>query len=113
MTNSNPARIRNFDNSALAELPEYQRAAAALNDLVHAANRAEAGIGQDQWLAAVRDLTAAIPFMDMCDGCERPAVPSAAEIDDKGWMTASYRCHNCGRRWTCGWSTDTPNWNWT
>lgn len=108
----NPARVRPFDNTALAALPEYQRAAEALNDLIHAMNRAELGIGQDKWLRAVRDLTAAIPFMDACGRCrdyEHAAAPAAAEIDDTGWINAAYQCHSCGHRWTCGWSTSAPN----
>lgn len=110
--NDNPARVRPFDNTALAELPEYQRAADALNDLIHAANRAETGLGQDRWLTAVRDLAAAIPFMDACSNCrntEHAAAPAAVELDDTGWMNAAYQCHSCGHRWTCGWSTSAPN----
>lgn len=108
----NPARVRTFDHTSLGALPEYQVAAQALNALVHAANGAELGIGQDQWLTAVRDLAAAIPFMDSCDHCrdyDRPAAPHAADVDRAGRMLASYRCPTCGHAWTCGWGTSAPN----
>lgn len=109
---SNPAHVRPFDNAVLGALPEYNKAAEALNELIHAMNRNEAGITQAQWLTAVRDLTAAIPFMDMCNRCrnyEHPAAPMAAEINDDGWMVAYYCCHTCSYRWTCGWATSAPD----
>ncbi len=110
-TADNPAGIRTFDNQSLARLPEYQLAAAALNDLVQAINKADIGLTQDQWLQAVHDLTTAIPFMDMCSRCRdslHAQAPAATHIKG-GWIKAAYLCHTCGHVWTCGWSTDAPN----
>ncbi|MEV0209427.1 hypothetical protein AB0H97_29940 [Streptomyces sp. NPDC050788] len=107
---TNPSRIRPFDNSTLAQLPEYQRAAEALNYLVHAAYSTKTRMSQDQWLTAVRDLTAAIPFMDCCLDCGRATPPAAlTKIDNSGWMQPTYKCHPCNNTWTCGWSTAAPN----
>ncbi|MGN7136435.1 hypothetical protein [Streptomyces pseudogriseolus] len=108
MTN-NPANVRPFDLTPLAELPEYNQAAHALNKLVHAMTRADIAMTQTEWLTAVRDMTAGIPFTDMCNHCRNldlPTAPAKAEIKD-GWLTGYYICH-CGYRWTCGWSTRSP-----
>ncbi|MFP8882620.1 zinc ribbon domain-containing protein [Streptomyces mangrovi] len=109
---SNPAKVRSFDNTALGLLPEYNQAAHALNKLIHALNKAEVGLSQEQWLTAVRDLTAAIPFMDACNCCRnyrQASAPVKTEIRRDGWMTAYYRCDDCGHRWTCGWATSAPD----
>lgn len=110
----NPTGVTSFDNSALAQLPEYNQAAYALHRLVCAVNQAALGLSQDQWLASVRHMTSSLFFMDRCGVCARHptraassyATPASAEINEGGWMVATYHCKVCGRRWTCGWDTE-------
>lgn len=107
---NNPSRIRPFNNTTLAQLPEYQRAAEALNALKLAASHTTPRLDQDQWLTAVQDLATAIPFMDCCLDCDRATPPAAlTKIDNSGWMQPTYKCHPCNKTWTCGWSTAAPN----
>ena len=108
----NPADVRRFDHTRIAHLPEYNQAAHALNQLIQAMTREDIEMSQTEWLTAVRDMTAAIPFTDMCNNCRNldvPAVPAKTEISANGWLMGAYQCHHCGYRWTCGWSTETPN----
>ncbi|ACZ92022.1 hypothetical protein [Streptosporangium roseum] len=108
----NPAQVTSFDHHRLADLPEYNRVGKALNDLLTAINRAEIEISQPEWLDAVRNLTAALPFADGCDECPPVSitVPARTEIDTDGWLTGYYKCTEHGRQWTSGWALDAPTW---
>ncbi|GAA5132436.1 hypothetical protein [Pseudonocardia adelaidensis] len=113
---SNPTGIRTFDNTRLAQLPEYLAASDAIDKLVHAMQRAGVEISQAEWLDALVDLAAALPYADMCQSraCraadDTPAPPPiAAVVDARGWLKGAYRCPRCGAVWTCGYAVTAPD----
>lgn len=110
VTESNPAGLGEFDHGELAGLPEYQAASRALDALVHPLRRDDVPIGQTQWLAAVAEMAAALPFSDTCEKCEghEASAPYAVTIDEN-WVQGRYRCVN-RHTWTCGYALDVPNW---
>lgn len=111
VTSGNPAGVRPFDLTPLAYLPEYQAAAQAVDALLQALNDAGIELDQADWLTAIRELTAAVPFADCCDRCRTMTYPHAARIEpdtgEGGWLTGHYRC-TCAQSWTCGYSTEAP-----
>ncbi|MEU1679283.1 hypothetical protein ABZ422_09375 [Micromonospora zamorensis] len=116
VTKANPAGVRPYDHTLFAPaIREHQAAAEALNELIFAMRRSDEHTGakpqtQAEWLTAVADLAAAIPYADSCQRCPDDKtwlnVPLRAEIEN-GWLTGHYLCHN-GHRWTCGWSVSSP-----
>jgi hypothetical protein len=115
-TRANPAGVRSFDHRRLASLPEYHDAARSLNRLVEAIATAEGlALGQKDWLAAVRDLAASLPFADGCDRClhdddaEWVVAPDSLAVEaERDWLDAHYRCPGCGVAWSCGWALWAP-----
>jgi hypothetical protein len=119
VTTTNPAGVEAFNLRRLAPLPEYQACMIAMNELIHAMERAVVDITQVEWLEAVGHMAAAVPFCDNCSRCEdrgldaaeRIVAPYAVEFDDEqqNWIVAGYRCTRCGASWECGWSTEAPS----
>lgn len=127
-TATNPAGIQSFDLTQLRGLGEFQFAVRALDRLVKAMKREETDLTQEQWLEAVANMAASLPFGDCCDPCMRrgpnnpddsppleqderfrPVFPHCIEIDGEA-LTGSYRCPACAHEWTCSWAVDTPAW---
>lgn len=82
---------------------------------MHRVGAEEVELSQTAWLAAVRDVAAAVPFADNCSKCNTGTFPSRGEVEvksgaDAGSLQATSWCPTCERGWTCGWSTDAPNW---
>lgn len=111
----NPTGIRTFDNNRIAQLPEYLAASNAIDKLVHAMQRADVEIGQAEWLDALVDMAAALPYADMCQSREcrasddTPAPPPIAATVEDGWLKGAYRCPRCGAVWTCGYAVTAPD----
>lgn len=115
---NNPTGITSYEiPSALAELPEWQDLAQAMNRCALAGG--DLGVTQTQWIAAVRNLASGISFMDCCPECDRQdldvvdgqfidtsAAPAITEVTDN-WVRGGYVCRN-GHTWRCGYGLTSP-----
>ncbi|HEY7421950.1 MAG TPA: hypothetical protein VH541_08060, partial [Gaiellaceae bacterium] len=63
-TGTNHTGVESYDHSAVKTLPEYHEAREALDSLVKAINRHEAGIGQAEWLVMVEQMGASLSYSD-------------------------------------------------
>lgn len=106
--NINPAGIRTFDHRKLMELPEYEQASRAIDDLAEAMTRAKSDISHDDWLGVLRDMAAGLCFVDRCPAClDVLAAPYAAVVEGDS-MRGAYLCRRCKHNWTCSWATWAP-----
>ena len=102
--------------AALADLPEYRQARAALDQLVTAMLRADVEVdGQKAWIAIAADFASTNVYAEYCERCpDWNAVglvyPHRTVRNAHHWLTAYYRCPVDGHRWTCGWAIDFPYW---
>jgi hypothetical protein len=107
-SNSNPAGITSFDHRALVELPEYTVLSDAIDSLAEAVVAARRGISQQAWLTTVRDMAAALGFLDRCPECldslVAPYIATVEGVQARG----VYRCGRCAHTWTCNWATYAP-----
>jgi hypothetical protein len=117
VSDDNPIGVAPFDHTRLAQVPEYQVAAKALDALVHATRNANIEVAQAKWLQAVTDMAASLPYGDMCTQCRDsdpsaangPNFPVAIELKNSEQLTAHYECGDCGHRWTTSWAVDLPD----
>jgi hypothetical protein len=106
--NINPAGIRTFDHRKLTELPEYEQASRAIDDLAEAITRTKADMAHDEWLGVLRDMAAALCFVDRCPKClDSLSVPYIAVVEGDS-MRGAYLCRRCKHNWTCSWATWAP-----
>ena len=103
---NNVTGVESHDHTNLAALPEYHRAAKALDDLVHAINQAEVDSGQEQWLKTVEQMAASLSYGDCCRLCRGADIywPYKVEFTSPGDLRCYYRCRE--HKWTCGYSVN-------
>lgn len=107
-TGTNPAGVRTFDHRKVAHLPEYERASRTIDELAEAMVAAKVDIAQADWLGLVRDMAAALCFLDRCPEClDALAAPYIASVEGDT-LRGVYRCRRCAHTWTCSWATWAP-----
>lgn len=122
---SNRQPVWTFDHSAIAELAEYAAASKAIDDLAHTVRAAGTKTNHVEWLEAVKEMAAALPYGDMCQACwDRRATtsedtdaspslpptpaPLAADVDGDS-LRGRYVCPTCGFHWQCSYSVKFPH----
>lgn len=98
-----PEHVKTFDHTALAALPAYPALRQALNDIAE-----QADMPLDEFLGAVRDMATTTPHADCCPDCRTVAAWPHKVNNTDGWLQCHYRCPNCPRAWTCGYSVGFP-----
>lgn len=114
-TKSNISGVESFDHAAIADLLEYQAAYKALDDLVHAINKTDIGLGQRRWLKTVEQMAASLSYADStghdevrhadCPAADQTVWPFQATVKGR-WLHGEYRCPVCGDDWTCGYAVN-------
>lgn len=85
-----------FDHSRFAKLPEYRDAVVALNMLAHA----DLGdMDRAEFLDMVREIGAAVRYLERCKGCLADVIPVAAHVEKSKRLRCEYECPRCGAMW--------------
>lgn len=107
-TTTNSTRVRSYDWTRLADLPEFHRLMEDMEALAVACYRDGQHLTRDDFMRLTRDLTSGSEYTDLCETCIRSAHPIAIEVDAAGGrgLTATYR--HCGRTWTCWFALNYP-----
>jgi hypothetical protein len=98
-------RIKSFDHSPLAALPEYHAVRQAVDALGRCLDDDDRGFSREDFIEAVCDVAATSYAGDICAPCWEMAWPHSGEVKGRQ-LWGRYRCSKCGRYWSRGYTTD-------
>ena len=97
--------MKPFNDSAVARLPEYRTAVLAIRDLMQAIEDSSVTVPIEDWPTLVERMGRVFLYPDCCPNCDAwDQFPRKGRVE-KGWLTGTYRCSECGHVWTCGYAT--------